>query len=530
MTSTFQGLETARRGMFTQQSALYTLGHNVANANTPGYSRQRVNMMTETPYPSVGLNRPDIPGQMGTGVKTGSVQRVREGFLDVQYRNENTKFGYWEAKSTSLSKIENIMNELNNTGLAKSMDDFWQSLQDLAVNATNTGAKAVVKERGSALADTFKFMDTSLKTVRADFKNELDVSVTKINDLIDSIDDLNKQIAAVEPHGYLPNDLYDRRDVLIDELSTYANIKVEYVKSGGKPDPQAMGKATVKMVTDNSDVSVLVGTDQVNHIKLDFGGPEGTVNQLTIGNQVMNAADFKTQGKLKSIMESYGYVDASGNPVGELPHMLEELDNLAYTYAVKFNEIHMAGVSPNEIAAWEEAKKTNPDAKLEDFNQQIAFFVDAKMGEAPTSKQGFASRMAVSGAIKDSLDNIATSSLENGTVGDASNILKLAKVRDEKFDYKGGSTTEKASFHSYFQKVIGEMGVQTQQAERLAGNSEILLSSVNNQRSSVSSVSLDEEMTNMIQFQQAYNASARMITMIDECLDRIINGLGVGGR
>jgi len=105
MTSTFQGLETARRGMFTQQSALYTLGHNVANANTPGYSRQRVNMMTETPYPSVGLNRPDIPGQMGTGVKTGSVQRVREGFLDVQYRNENTKFGYWEAKSTRSSII-----------------------------------------------------------------------------------------------------------------------------------------------------------------------------------------------------------------------------------------------------------------------------------------------------------------------------------------------------------------------------------------------------------------------------------------
>ncbi len=104
MRSSFMGLETARRGLFTQQSALYTTGHNVANANTPGYSRQRVNFQQTSPYPSIGINSPILPGQMGTGVEGGTVQRIRESFLDVQYRGENTKVGYYGALAESLTE------------------------------------------------------------------------------------------------------------------------------------------------------------------------------------------------------------------------------------------------------------------------------------------------------------------------------------------------------------------------------------------------------------------------------------------
>jgi flagellar hook-associated protein 1 FlgK len=120
MRSTFMGLETARRGMFTQQSALYTTGHNISNANTPGYSRQRINFTQTTPYPSVGMNRPQLPGQMGTGVEAGSVQRIRESFLDVQFRTENTKMGYYGAMSESLTKMEEIMNHPKADCIARS--------------------------------------------------------------------------------------------------------------------------------------------------------------------------------------------------------------------------------------------------------------------------------------------------------------------------------------------------------------------------------------------------------------------------
>src|SRR5699024_11758653 len=99
MRSTFMGLETNKRGLYTQQSALYTTGHNISNANTLGYSRQRVNMESTTGYPGVGLNSGTMPGFLGTGVQSGSIQRIRDSFVDQQYRQESTKLGYWEARS-----------------------------------------------------------------------------------------------------------------------------------------------------------------------------------------------------------------------------------------------------------------------------------------------------------------------------------------------------------------------------------------------------------------------------------------------
>lgn len=109
--STFRGLEMARRALSTQQSALYTTGHNISNANTPGYSRQRVNMQAMNAYPTPGMNSPHLPGQMGTGVEAGSVQRIRNQFLDTQFRSENASVGYWSQRTEALSRMENLLNE-----------------------------------------------------------------------------------------------------------------------------------------------------------------------------------------------------------------------------------------------------------------------------------------------------------------------------------------------------------------------------------------------------------------------------------
>ena len=148
MRSTFMGLETSKRGLFTQQSALYTTGHNISNANTLGYSRQRVNMEATGGFPGVGLNAGTMPGFLGTGVQAGSIQRIRDGFVDHQYRQESNKLGYWDSKSNALSQMEDVLNEPSAYGLQKTLSEFWQSLQDLAVNPENGGARAVVVERG----------------------------------------------------------------------------------------------------------------------------------------------------------------------------------------------------------------------------------------------------------------------------------------------------------------------------------------------------------------------------------------------
>ena len=230
MSSTFHGLETARRGMSTHQSALYTTGHNIANANTPGYTRQRVNFNTTQPYPSMSFNAPNIAGQLGTGVKPGTIQRVRESFLDVQYRTENSKLGYYGALSSSLAKMEDIMNEPTESGLSSVMEKFWNSLQDLANNPENTGARAVVASTGQMLAETINYYYNSLKRIQNDISNEINVTIKDIESLLTDIDDLNRQIASVEPHGMLPNDLYDRRDLLVDQLSNLINIQVTEVR------------------------------------------------------------------------------------------------------------------------------------------------------------------------------------------------------------------------------------------------------------------------------------------------------------
>lgn len=521
MRSTFMGLETARRGMFTQQSALHTTGHNIANANTPGYTRQRVNFAQTEPYPSAAMNRPNIPGQVGTGVKADAVQRIREGFLDVQYRNETNKLGYSSSKAEAYQKLEQIMNEPSDSGLSNTMDQFWQALQDLAVNPSNEGAKSVVRQRGIAVAETFNYLHNSLVAVQKDIGNEINVTVNKVNSLVKQINGLNEQIGDVEPHGYLPNDLYDERDRLIDELSSLVNIKVEYMESGGNAHSGAEGKAIVKLVSDTGKQhAILVGNGSFNEISINKDG-DNAVESIKVGNTEIPFNDLQSRGKLKGLVEAFAFKNNEGEVSGIYANMLKELDNLAYTFANAFNDVHKTGFSPNEI------KGTDGSGPK---SEEISFFADTD--SAPIGNlEGFAGRITVDNKILASLDNIATASgddLTKATLGDGSNVLNLANVLTKPMSYDGSSET--ADFRNYYEGVIGGMAVQAQEANRMTLNSEALQLAVQNKRESVSTVSLDEEMTNMIQFQHAYNASARMISLQDELLDKIINGMGTGGR
>lgn len=520
MRSTFMGLETARRGMFTQQGALHTTGHNIANASTPGYTRQRVNFTQTEPYPGAGLNMPQLPGQVGTGVEAGSVQRVRESFLDVQYRAENNKLGYWEARAESYTKMEEIMNEPSESGLSKTMDMFWQSLQDLAVNPSNPGARSVVRQRAIAVTETFSYLSSSLSGIRADLKNEISVSEKEINSLSEQINNINKQIADVEPHGLLPNDLYDERDRLIDQLSSLVNIKVDYTKSGGKPSPLAEGSVNITLVNDQgASLGQLVNNTGSNKLTVSFNGTDESVKTIQLGNTQMDFRQFTSSGKLKALVDSFGYDSGNGEVTGVYPDMLEELDNMAYMFAYQFNLQHVDGKTPNQINATTDAEKNAATPE---------FFSDTTNGSiVEGNKKGMASRLKVSDSIMSSLDNIATASKDNPTMGDATNIKKLADIINEEYEY-GNDTL--SNFRNYYEVLVGAMAVDSQEAVRLSTNSGSLRQAVEERRMSVSSVSLDEEMTNMIQFQHAYNASARMITLQDEMLDKIINGMGTVGR
>ncbi|SDQ25169.1 flagellar hook-associated protein 1 FlgK [Virgibacillus subterraneus] len=511
--STFHGLEMAKQALSAQQSALYTTGHNISNANTEGYSRQRVNFETTSPFPAASRNRPEIPGQMGTGVEAGSVQRVRNQFLDYQYRAENSKSHYWDTKADALSKMEGLLNEPSENGLNKTMDKFWQSLQDLSVNPENTGARSVVAQRGLAVAETFNYMSDSLGTMRTDLKDQIDVKVKDANSISDQINSLNKQIKNIETHGSLANDLYDERDRLVDELSGIVNIEVSYSKSSDAALDTADGLATIKLADESGKPlgSTLVNGDlsqgDLSFNEINVKVTDDAVETISADGETYTATEFTSQGSLKGFIESYGFtdgVDNAGNTVvkGEYPDMLADLDKMAKAFADEFNDVH------------------NDGANLNGEQGTAQFFQNA---DDETAANITAGNITVSETILNNPDEIAASN--GGGSGNGENASDLADI----FDAENGDL-DNASVRSYYESIIGDMGVNAQKANSMVENSGILRSQVEDQRMSVSSVSLDEEMSNMIKFQHAYSAAARSMTAVDEMIDRVINNMGLVGR
>lgn len=522
MRSTFMGLETARRGLFTQQSALYTTSHNVANANTPGYTRQRINFNQTSAFPSVGMNSPITTAQIGTGVEGGTVQRIRESFLDVQYRAENNKVGYYGSLSESLTKMEGIMNEPTESGLQSTLDEFWNSLQDLTTQTENSGARNVVAATGQMVAETINYYYNSLTQIQDDIGNQVDVKVQEINSLISQIDNINKRIADVEPHGYLPNDLYDERDLLVDELSGLVNIKVTNIipNEYGNVSSLAEGLYNIEIVQENGSsyspsinlvsVSKVSGNIGTNNIEVLKNEENGLIEGIKIGNSTIENASFS--GELAGYIESFGYISESGEVKGIYPDMIENLNKMTEAFANEFNYIHSQGYA---LGA------ENPSG--------LDFFQFEEGNAAGT--------ITINQQIANNTDLIAAAASAGGASGDNENAQKLSEISSKLFSeyeyYVAGNDLPSGltgSFETFYSGIIGALGVDSRSASKDLSNSTTLAESVDTNRLSTSAVSLDEEMTNMIKYQQAYNSAARMITMMDEMLDKIINGMGTGGR
>lgn len=197
----------------------------------------------------------------------------------------------------------------------------------------------------------------------------------------------------------------------------------------------------------------------------------------------------------------------------DYPAMLDQLDNLALDFAKAFNDVHSKGWSLNDINSTTGTQTPYDFFALDNPSTPAN---DQVKSDGTTPAKGAAKLLKVSSEITDDLKNIAAATSK--AAGDGSNALNLAGVKDS------------TNLKSKYEAAIGKMAVDAQQANRMSANSDTLADSVDQRRPSVSGVSLDEEMTNMIQFQHAYNASARMITMVDQMLDKIINGMGMVGR
>ncbi|MCB1315785.1 MAG: flagellar hook-associated protein FlgK, partial [Leptospiraceae bacterium] len=226
MGSTFGGLEIGKRGIFVHQTAINTTGHNISNADNPNYARQRVTMESMDPLYDPSLNRAQTAGQLGQGAQIAQIERIRDHFFDDQIIDTENSRNFWDANRMYLTQMEHVFNEPSDNTLRSLSDRFWSSWQDLANFPSDRAHREVVLERAGALTTRIKDIYDKLTQLRERANMEVQTDVARVNELAGQIRDLNERILKIQALGDNPNDLMDRRDGALEELSKLVNVRV----------------------------------------------------------------------------------------------------------------------------------------------------------------------------------------------------------------------------------------------------------------------------------------------------------------
>lgn len=526
MRSTFHGLETSKRAILTQNVAMQTLGHNIANASTEGYTRQRVNLSAARPIEAPGLMRSNAPGQLGTGVQYDSIERVRDSFLDLQYRRENQGLGSWKVQEQTLQSIEKIINEPSNSGLRAVMDKFWNSLEVLNRDPALLSARIDLIGSAVNLADTMKYMDTSLSTVASDITSNIDKKVVEANGYIENIAQLNEIIRRTEALGDNANDYRDQRDVYLDKLSLIADVTFAET-----PDNMINVISAGVQVVDGTAFTALTAGNAATATSGELAGYIASQAEVTKVRDQLNAmVNTLVNGQVTVKLEN-GYIP-SGNitalnavtledgtviPVGATIASGSKIKSAVELQVNGFNGLHELGYSLSDPSQSGIPFFTTSDGSSTFTINNIRVNPDVVQDT---------SKVAASGKYELNGSGTRITIKGNSDIAHA-----LAGLRDKVFNYPANMTSlSSGTTDDYFRALTGDLGIRASNAIRNLQNQQDLTDSVAMRRQSVSGVSLDEEMSDMIKFQHAYNAAARNMTTVDEMLDRIINQMGLVGR
>lgn len=472
MPGTWFGIETARRGMKVHQHALDITGHNLANASTPGYSRQEAVIGATAPYTNPSLDSSVTPGQFGTGVGVESIRRIKDEYLDHQVRRAATDTAYWEDQISVLQRAEASFAEPASSGIGDKIVDFFKAWQDLNNSPQDPGVKASVAQLGDELASLMSYTYNQLTDVQnsvavidttpAVTGGSLKQQVERANDLLVQIRNLTDSIKRVYSLGQQPNDLLDKRDQLLEELSHFGPLTVTFETVNGKPTGDF---AELKM------------------FGVDLKPAAGTTLDLT------------TDGT-KITLKAYGTID-----------VVNLTDNC--------NDTNQAG----SLLGLERARQSLIDFKsrLEDLAVSMRDKIAAVNNQPPAaSYPNFFVGDLSSGNL-----GVDPALLSNPGLIDGTKAKDIANLRGEEID----PVNKPYTFEEYYSLLLTEVGGSTKSTDDMAANQSAISKQLTALRDSVSGVSVDEELTRMLQFQYGFQASARMINTLDEMLDVIINRL-----
>jgi flagellar hook-associated protein FlgK len=470
MASTFFGLEVGVRGLLTHQQALEVTSQNMANASTPGYSRQRAEITATEPYTEPSFSRLKVAGQMGTGTEVSEVVRIRNQIIDQQIRQETTTSGYWNARQDVLGQAEQIINEPADSNIRSEIDAYWVAMQELVKTPDNQPTRSTLRQTALTLTQDIRRNYESLKTLRNDTNDKIISTVAEINRYADQIANLNKQIGKVTALGDNANDLMDKRDYLVEQLSKEVNINISY---------DGVNKMTV----------------QINGIPLVSGEDTNYIQAISENNKGMAHLEWTVPRHQEVVITNGGLAGLLQLRDQDLPKMMNDIDAVANTLITQTNKIHRKGVGL-------------------DKSSDVDFF----------SGYG-AEDIDVSDAIKNvenGLNKIAASSNFIGLPGNNENAQKMADIQNQLLMMEGTTTMD-----GYLGNMVGDLAEKSLAAQTKLSHQTTLITSLDNSRQSVSGVNLDEETANMVKFQHGYNAAAKVISTMDSMLNVIINDLKV---
>lgn len=461
MSGLLGSLHSARTGMTVSQASIQTTSHNINNMNTPGYSRQRVEQSAKSAYSNPGFNSSMGAGQLGTGAEATDIIRIRNTFYDFQYRSESHNYGETSIEYDYYKSMEDIFNEPSNNSISYFLNDFFNGWHELSKDPEGVGSKNVVVENAKYLINNINKVYEKLDQLQTSIKKQQKDMLKDVNSMLSNLEDLDKNIKIVEGTGKTPNDLLDQRDKILDELSFKMDLN----------DPG------VQVAIKSKDINTgeYLTMEELNSTKIqDKDGKEFNINI---------SGEFSGTLKIDKELDKYK----------------KKIESLANGIVDSVNKIY---------------KDTNDDGILseEEKKNDGLFYID----EFDLGNNKKIIKIKLNEDIKNN-----PSKLEMNT----DKALNMYNLKNKKIDFKDNLDLGDVTINNFYNNMVQELGQSAKAVIRDEKNQSKLLLSIDSSRLSVSGVSMDEEIVNLIQFQHAYNASAKVVSTIDSLLDVVINGL-----
>ncbi|MEX0912422.1 MAG: flagellar hook-associated protein FlgK [Gemmatimonadota bacterium] len=455
-------LNIARSAIHAHQTAVRVSSQNISNAQTEGYSRQRVQFVDSTP---------DITpiGRLGTGVRIHDISRVRDTLLDISYRREAGRSASFDLRQDLLGRVEQVLGEPSETGLDSAMDAFFSSWSDVSNNPTDDTARLLVVQRGEQVAAKLQGFTARLDELVQNTRQRLTTSVQEINRLTEQVASINGLIVQEEAGGTTASDLRDQRDRLVDSLSSLASVRVVERENG--KIAVMVENATV---VDGAEWKELTATGEP---------PEVSLGSMTL----RMAEEGSAIGELVAMLQD------------RIPAVQQRLDDLAEGLVIQTNALHNAGFLP-------------------DGTPGTDFFDPAATTARDIEVVATAATVAASDAAGEPDNNRIALAMAAMRSSPARNEIAQGIWTVAEADVLGG-----LSASEHYRATVADLAVETRVAKDSADVYETLSSQLELRRQSVSGVSTDEELIRVMQHQQAYTAAARLVTVVDEMVQTILD-------